>query len=205
VASGRCSVSLREKRADGLRRRTATTLERRGGSRMGSVPSGARSAVRAARRSARSFGSRASARSAARRWLGTGSTTVAIARRLGPTAHRVGVDISEPMQAATPWPTTFICADAQTYPLEQGSFDLIVSRSTHAPSSAGHRNLWRWSDPRCVGRAPEPMVKALLGAEMVLMRMIIGRLLTSLNSLGDDVRRRRSASGQLAQERPKCP
>jgi Methyltransferase domain len=130
---------------------------------MGSVPSGARSAVRAARRSARSFGSRASARSAARRWLGTGSTTVAIARRLGPTAHRVGVDISEPMQAATPWPTTFICADAQTYPLEQGSFDLIVSRSTHAPSSAGHRNLWRWSDPRCVGRAPEPMVKALLG------------------------------------------
>jgi Methyltransferase domain len=141
---------------------------------MGSVPSGARSAVRAARRSARSFGSRASARSAARRWLGTGSTTVAIARRLGPTAHRVGVDISEPMQAATPWPTTFICADAQTYPLEQGSFDLIVSRSTHAPSSAGHRNLWRWSDPRCVGRAPEPMVKALLGAEMVLMRMIIG-------------------------------
>ena len=52
-ASGRCSASLREKRADGLRRRTATTLERRGGSRVGSVPGGARSAVRAARRSAR--------------------------------------------------------------------------------------------------------------------------------------------------------
>jgi len=66
---------------------------------------------------------------------GTGSTTVAIARRLGTAAACVGVDISEPMLAAararadregvTP---TFICADAQIYPFEPGSFDLIVSR-----------------------------------------------------------------------------
>ena len=40
------------------------------------------------------------------------------------------------------------------------------------------------SDPRCVGRAPEPMVIALPGGNEVLMRIIIGQLLTSLNSLG---------------------
>jgi len=66
---------------------------------------------------------------------GTGSTTVAIARRLGPTAACVGVDISEPMLAAARQragrdgvAATFICADAQIYPFEPGRFDLIVSR-----------------------------------------------------------------------------
>lgn len=66
---------------------------------------------------------------------GTGSTTVAIGRRLGTTAACVGVDISEPMLAAARAradregvAATFICADAQTYPFEPGRFDLIVSR-----------------------------------------------------------------------------
>jgi len=66
---------------------------------------------------------------------GTGSTTVAIARRLGTTAACVGVDISEPMVAAAraradgeDVAVSFICADAQTYPFGPRSFDLIVSR-----------------------------------------------------------------------------
>src|SRR5262245_23811750 len=66
---------------------------------------------------------------------GTGSTTVAIARRLGPTAACVGVDISEPMLAAARAraeregvAATFIWADAQIYPFDRGRFDLIVSR-----------------------------------------------------------------------------
>ncbi|MEO7271571.1 MAG: class I SAM-dependent methyltransferase [Vicinamibacterales bacterium] len=66
---------------------------------------------------------------------GTGSTTVAIARRLGTAAACVGVDISEPMlaaararAAAAGVAATFICADAQTYPFEPGRVDLIVSR-----------------------------------------------------------------------------
>src|SRR3982751_3867582 len=66
---------------------------------------------------------------------GTGSTTVAIARRLGPTGACLGGDISEPMLAAARAraeregvAATFICADAQTYPFDPASIDLIVSR-----------------------------------------------------------------------------
>jgi ubiquinone/menaquinone biosynthesis C-methylase UbiE len=65
---------------------------------------------------------------------GTGSTTVAIARRMGTTAPCVGVDISEPMLSAARAgrhrgvTATFIGANAQTYPFEPESFDLIVSR-----------------------------------------------------------------------------
>jgi SAM-dependent methyltransferase len=66
---------------------------------------------------------------------GTGSTTVAIARRLGAASECVGVDISEPMLAAARnraaregVPAAFICADAQTYAFEPTRFDLIVSR-----------------------------------------------------------------------------
>jgi SAM-dependent methyltransferase len=66
---------------------------------------------------------------------GTGSTTLAVARRLGASARCVGVDISEPMIAAAraraereATPATFTCADAQAYPFEPGSFDLILSR-----------------------------------------------------------------------------
>jgi ubiquinone/menaquinone biosynthesis C-methylase UbiE len=66
---------------------------------------------------------------------GTGSTTVAIARQLGPQGRVVGLDISEPMIAAARTraerervPATFVHADAQTYAFEPASYDTIVSR-----------------------------------------------------------------------------
>jgi SAM-dependent methyltransferase len=66
---------------------------------------------------------------------GTGSTTLAIARQVGPKGTAVGVDISQPMIAlakqraerASAKPR-FLCADAQTYAFEPASFDMIVSR-----------------------------------------------------------------------------
>lgn len=66
---------------------------------------------------------------------GTGATTLAIARRLGAGVRCVGLDISEPMleraknraeQQASP--ARFIRADAQSYPLDPGAFELVVSR-----------------------------------------------------------------------------
>jgi SAM-dependent methyltransferase len=66
---------------------------------------------------------------------GTGSTTLAIARRLGAAGRSVGVDISEPMIALARTraerdrvPASFISADAQTHDFEPASFDMIVSR-----------------------------------------------------------------------------
>ena len=66
---------------------------------------------------------------------GTGSTTVAVARRLGAGGRCTGIDISEPMIAAAraraardTAPADFIIADAQTHPLPPGEFDMIVSR-----------------------------------------------------------------------------
>jgi len=67
---------------------------------------------------------------------GTGSTTLAIARRLGAQGHCVGIDISEPMIAAARAraereegaPARFVCADVQAHAFEPASFDLIVSR-----------------------------------------------------------------------------
>jgi ubiquinone/menaquinone biosynthesis C-methylase UbiE len=66
---------------------------------------------------------------------GTGSTTLAIARQLGPNGTAVGLDISEPMialaqrrAALEAAPPRFLCADAQTYEFEPASFDMIVSR-----------------------------------------------------------------------------
>ena len=66
---------------------------------------------------------------------GTGSTTVAVARRLGAGGSTVGVDISEPMIAAARVraerervPATFVRADAQTYAFEPASYDTIISR-----------------------------------------------------------------------------
>jgi SAM-dependent methyltransferase len=66
---------------------------------------------------------------------GTGSTTLAVARRLGASAACVGVDISDPMLARARAraaregsAATFIRADAQTYAFEPASFDLIISR-----------------------------------------------------------------------------
>lgn len=66
---------------------------------------------------------------------GTGSTTLAIARVLGASGRCAGIDISQPMIAAArargereEAHASFICASAQTYPFERGSFDMIVSR-----------------------------------------------------------------------------
>ncbi|MBA2921218.1 methyltransferase domain-containing protein [Sphingomonas sp. MAH-20] len=62
---------------------------------------------------------------------GTGSTTVAIARKAGANGRAVGVDISEPMIAAARRRASsaeFIRADAQDYRFEPESFDLIASR-----------------------------------------------------------------------------
>jgi len=66
---------------------------------------------------------------------GTGSTTVAAARLLGEQGTCTGIDISEPMLEVARMrserenlPTDFICADAQTYAFEPGSFEMIISR-----------------------------------------------------------------------------
>jgi SAM-dependent methyltransferase len=66
---------------------------------------------------------------------GTGATTLAVARRLGPKGRATGVDISEPMLAAAReratregTPATFLRADAQTHEFEPASFDRLVSR-----------------------------------------------------------------------------
>ncbi|MFI6012790.1 class I SAM-dependent methyltransferase [Streptomyces sp. NPDC051243] len=66
---------------------------------------------------------------------GTGGTTVAVARRLGPGGHCVGVDISEPMISAAraraereSAPASFIRADAADHPFERAAFDAVISR-----------------------------------------------------------------------------
>jgi SAM-dependent methyltransferase len=66
---------------------------------------------------------------------GTGGTTVAVARALDGDGRAVGLDISEPMLAAARaraererTPADFIRADAQVYPFEAATFDMIVSR-----------------------------------------------------------------------------
>jgi SAM-dependent methyltransferase len=66
---------------------------------------------------------------------GTGSTTLAIARRLGARGQSTGIDISAPMidvarmRARQQSPAAeFIVADAQTHDFEAGSFDAVVSR-----------------------------------------------------------------------------
>lgn len=66
---------------------------------------------------------------------GTGSTTLALARRLEAQGSCIGIDISNPMIAAARaraerehLPARFICANAQVHAFEPASFDLIVSR-----------------------------------------------------------------------------
>ncbi|SOE99993.1 Ubiquinone/menaquinone biosynthesis C-methylase UbiE [Burkholderia sp. OK233] len=66
---------------------------------------------------------------------GTGSTTLAAARRVGANGHCIGADISAPMIAAAQAraeregsTASFICADAQTYTFAPASFDRIMSR-----------------------------------------------------------------------------
>lgn len=67
---------------------------------------------------------------------GAGATTLAMARRLGPRGHCIGVDISEPLltaaraRAATDELSnvSFLQADAQTHAFEPDSVDAIISR-----------------------------------------------------------------------------
>jgi SAM-dependent methyltransferase len=65
---------------------------------------------------------------------GSGSTTFAFARAVGPTGYVTGVDISAPMlsraREVTPpgAPAEFILADATVHPFPPDSFDLLVSR-----------------------------------------------------------------------------
>ncbi|NSX18105.1 class I SAM-dependent methyltransferase [Cupriavidus taiwanensis] len=81
----------------------------------------------------------AAGRAAAQRILdvgcGTGSTTLALARRMGAEGHCTGIDISAPMLAAARSraqrdgiDATFIHADAQEHAFAPASFDMIVSR-----------------------------------------------------------------------------
>lgn len=66
---------------------------------------------------------------------GTGSTTLALTRRLGANGGCAGIDISKPMIAAARAraeeegsAARFLCADAQTHSFAPGRFDKIVSR-----------------------------------------------------------------------------
>jgi SAM-dependent methyltransferase len=67
---------------------------------------------------------------------GSGATTIAMARRLGPTGLCVGVDISEPLLrlakeraiAEKLGAVEFVLADAQTYDFEPEGFDSVMSR-----------------------------------------------------------------------------
>lgn len=66
---------------------------------------------------------------------GTGSTTMAMARKLNGAGRCLGVDISQPMIAAARaradregLPVDFQCADAQCHAFAPGSFDLVASR-----------------------------------------------------------------------------
>jgi ubiquinone/menaquinone biosynthesis C-methylase UbiE len=65
---------------------------------------------------------------------GSGVTTVAFARKVGPSGHALGVDISAPMlaraRASAPkeLPIDFALADATVYPFDPASFDLLASR-----------------------------------------------------------------------------
>jgi ubiquinone/menaquinone biosynthesis C-methylase UbiE len=79
------------------------------------------------------------AASGARRVLdigcGSGATSLAVARRLGPRARVTGVDISEPLVAVaqeraakSALTARFIRADAQTHVFEPASFDMLISR-----------------------------------------------------------------------------
>ncbi|MBO0764863.1 MAG: methyltransferase domain-containing protein, partial [Hyphomicrobiaceae bacterium] len=65
---------------------------------------------------------------------GCGASSIALARRVGPTGRVTGVDISAPMlararqQAPADLPLEFVLADATVHPFEPGAADLLVSR-----------------------------------------------------------------------------
>jgi SAM-dependent methyltransferase len=65
---------------------------------------------------------------------GCGATSVALAQRVGPAGHVLGVDISAPMLtqarrvAPADLPVDFVLADATVYPFDPASVDLVFSR-----------------------------------------------------------------------------
>jgi len=65
---------------------------------------------------------------------GCGATSIALARKVGPSGHVFGIDISGPMLdrarqlAPADMPIDFARADATVYQFVSGSFDLLVSR-----------------------------------------------------------------------------
>lgn len=66
---------------------------------------------------------------------GTGATTLAVARQIGPEGRCVGIDIAEPVIAAARAraeregaPVSFVCADAQEHAFVPDTFDAVISR-----------------------------------------------------------------------------
>lgn len=101
---------------------------------------------------------------------GTGSTSLAAARRLGPQGHCLGVDISARMIAVARdralrenLPATFVCSDAQQHPFAPQSVDVVISRfgvMFFRDPVAAFRNLRQAMRPsgvlRCVAwRSPQ--------------------------------------------------
>ena len=65
---------------------------------------------------------------------GSGATTIAFARKVAPSGHVFGIDVSGPMlararqSAAAELPVDFVLADATVYPFVPENFDLLASR-----------------------------------------------------------------------------
>jgi SAM-dependent methyltransferase len=65
---------------------------------------------------------------------GCGATSIALAERVAPAGHVLGIDISAPMLARAReiapqgLPLDFVLADATVHPFEPAGFDLLVSR-----------------------------------------------------------------------------
>jgi SAM-dependent methyltransferase len=65
---------------------------------------------------------------------GSGATTIALAGRVGPSGHAIGIDVSGPMlararqSAPKELPLDFVQADATVYPFDPASVDLLASR-----------------------------------------------------------------------------
>jgi SAM-dependent methyltransferase len=88
---------------------------------------------------------------------GTGATTLALARSLGPQCQCTGIDVSEPMlalararAASEPSPPSFILGDAQTHGFAAETFDTLVSRfgvMFFADPQAAFANLRRAARP----------------------------------------------------------
>src|SRR4029450_8264290 len=63
---------------------------------------------------------------------GCGATTIALARKVGPTGHVFGIDVSAPMLALARqiapagMPVDFVLADGKIHPFGSGSGDLLA-------------------------------------------------------------------------------